>query len=83
MKYSFHPLAIEELNNSIDYYENKNSGLGLVFCRENEKKKLLKRVYKNVLPFSVSLYLSFDSSIKLASINSLILLRILNKGTLI
>ena len=34
MKYSFHPLAVEELNNSIDYYEDKNPDLGLEFCKE-------------------------------------------------
>ncbi len=33
MKYSFHPLAVEELNISIDYYEDKNPGLGLEFCK--------------------------------------------------
>ncbi|HEC38946.1 hypothetical protein LCGC14_0732320 [marine sediment metagenome] len=34
MKYSFHPLAVEELNDSIDYYEDKNPGLGFEFSKE-------------------------------------------------
>lgn len=34
MKFSFHPLAIEELNDSIDYYEGKSSGLGIEFSKE-------------------------------------------------
>ena len=34
MKYSFHPLAVEELNDSIDYYEDKSPGLGLEFSKE-------------------------------------------------
>jgi hypothetical protein len=29
MKYSFHPLAVAELNGAIDYYEELQSGLGL------------------------------------------------------
>ncbi|TFG12518.1 MAG: hypothetical protein EU535_06100 [Promethearchaeota archaeon] len=34
MKYSFHPLAVKELNDSIKYYEDKVSGLGFEFCKE-------------------------------------------------
>ncbi len=34
MKYSFHPLAVKELNDSIDYYEDKIPGLGLEFSKE-------------------------------------------------
>ena len=34
MKYSFHPLAVKELTDSIDYYEDNNPGLGLEFTKE-------------------------------------------------
>ena len=34
MNYRFHPLAIEELNVSIDYYEGVRPGLGLIFSEE-------------------------------------------------
>jgi len=34
MKYSFHPLAVAELNDAIDYYEELQSGLGLEFAKE-------------------------------------------------
>jgi len=34
MKYNFHPLAVVELKNSISYYEEKSSGLGLEFTEE-------------------------------------------------
>ena len=34
MKYRFHPLAVEELTDSIDYYEDNNPGLGLEFSKE-------------------------------------------------
>jgi hypothetical protein len=34
MKYSFHPLAVAELNGAIDYYEELQSGLGLEFAKE-------------------------------------------------
>ena len=34
MKYSFHPLAVKELTDSIDYYEDNNPGLGLEFSKE-------------------------------------------------
>ena len=34
MRYSFHPLAIAELNGAIDYYEELQSGLGLEFAKE-------------------------------------------------
>ena len=34
MKYSFHPLAVKELTESIDYYEDNNPGLGLEFSKE-------------------------------------------------
>jgi plasmid stabilization system protein ParE len=34
MKFSFHPLAIKELIDSIDYYEDNNPGLGLEFFKE-------------------------------------------------
>ena len=34
MKYRFHPSAKAELNNSIDYYEDCCSGLGLEFAEE-------------------------------------------------
>ena len=34
MKYTFHPEAREELINSIDYYEDQQSNLGLKFLEE-------------------------------------------------
>ena len=34
MKYSFHPLAVAELNEAIDYYEELQSELGLEFAKE-------------------------------------------------
>ena len=34
MKFSFHPLAVEELADSIDYYEDSFPGLGLEFSKE-------------------------------------------------
>ena len=34
MNYSFHPLAVKELNHSIDYYEDISPGLGLEFFKE-------------------------------------------------
>jgi hypothetical protein len=34
MKYSFHPLALAELNEAIDYYEELQTGLGLEFAKE-------------------------------------------------
>ena len=34
MNYRFHPLAVEELINSIDYYEEKSPGLGAEFSKE-------------------------------------------------
>jgi len=34
MIYSFHPLAVAELNEAIDYYEELQSGLGLEFAKE-------------------------------------------------
>jgi hypothetical protein len=34
MKYSFHPSARAELNNSVDYYEECKAGLGLEFTKE-------------------------------------------------
>ncbi len=34
MKYSFHPSARAELNDSIDYYEDYRPGLGLEFAEE-------------------------------------------------
>ena len=34
MKYRFHPLAVEELTDSIDYYEDKSLGLGFEFSKE-------------------------------------------------
>ena len=34
MKYSFHPFAIIELQEAINYYEELQSGLGLEFVRE-------------------------------------------------
>lgn len=34
MKYSFHPLAVAELNEAIDYYEELQSDLGLEFAKE-------------------------------------------------
>ena len=34
MKYSFHPLAVKELTDTIDYYEDNNPGLGLEFSKE-------------------------------------------------
>ena len=34
MKYSFHPSAKEEINNSVEYYEEIQKGLGLEFSKE-------------------------------------------------
>lgn len=34
MRYSFHPLAVAELYEAIDYYEELQSGLGLEFAKE-------------------------------------------------
>lgn len=34
MNFSFHPLAAEELADSIDYYEDNYPGLGLEFSKE-------------------------------------------------
>jgi len=34
MKYRFHPLADDELNEAADYYEDKKEGLGLEFVEE-------------------------------------------------
>ena len=34
MKYSFHPSAIDELNDSVNYYENCKTGLGFDFLKE-------------------------------------------------
>ena len=31
MNFSFHPLAVEELNKAIEYYEDTSPGLGLEF----------------------------------------------------
>ncbi|OLS16391.1 MAG: plasmid stabilization system [Promethearchaeota archaeon CR_4] len=34
MNITFHPQAVVELNESIDYYENQSIGLGLEFAEE-------------------------------------------------
>lgn len=34
MKYSFHPLAKIELNESVDYYEECQARLGIEFAKE-------------------------------------------------
>ncbi|HOS97927.1 MAG TPA: type II toxin-antitoxin system RelE/ParE family toxin [Deltaproteobacteria bacterium] len=34
MRYSFHPIAVAELNEAIDYYEELQSGLGFEFAKE-------------------------------------------------
>lgn len=34
MKYRFHPLAVKEFEEAIDFYEKKNSGLGSEFAEE-------------------------------------------------
>ena len=34
MKFNFHPLAVKELADSINYYENINPSLGLEFSEE-------------------------------------------------
>jgi len=34
MNYRFHPLAVKELTDSIDYYEEKSPDLGLDFSKE-------------------------------------------------
>jgi hypothetical protein len=34
MKYSFHPAARIELNESVDYYEERRDGLGTEFLKE-------------------------------------------------
>ena len=34
MNFSFHPFAVKELADSIDYYEDNSPGLGLEFSKE-------------------------------------------------
>lgn len=34
MKFYFHPKAEQEFNNSVDYYENRQAGLGIEFAEE-------------------------------------------------
>jgi len=34
MTYSFHPLAVKELNDAIDYYNECQNGLGIEFAQE-------------------------------------------------
>jgi hypothetical protein len=45
LKYSFHPAAEKELNATIDYYNECQSGLGLEFATENY------RSIQNILSF--------------------------------
>ena len=52
MKYSFHPSARAELNDSIDYYEDYRPGLGLEFAEE---------VYSTIHASSDFLKLGHDS----------------------
>ena len=35
MKFKFHPLAHQDLNNSIDYYEDRSPGLGYEFSKDD------------------------------------------------
>ena len=46
MKFSFHPSAQSELNDSIDYYEECKPGLGSEFAKE---------VYATKTPFNVNI----------------------------
>jgi len=72
MKYSFHPDAEAELNDSVDYYEEYKTNLGLEFAHEvyktiqrivkfpNAWQKLdgdIRRCLTNHFPFGV-IYLS-------------------------
>ncbi len=45
MKYSFHPAAEKELNDTVDYYNECRSGLGLEFTKE------IYRTIQNILLF--------------------------------
>ena len=45
MKYSFHPAAEKELNDAIDYYNERQNGLGLEFAKE------VYSVIQNVVSF--------------------------------
>ncbi len=45
MKYSFHPAAEKELNDTIDYYNERQNGLGLEFTKE------IYRTIQNILSF--------------------------------
>jgi len=46
LKYSFHPAAEKELNDAIDYYSERQRGLGLEFAKE------IYRTIQNILLFS-------------------------------
>ena len=37
MKVRFHPEAVSELNNAVDYYEEQETGLGIDFIKEIQK----------------------------------------------
>ena len=37
MKVRFHPEAVSELNNAVDYYEEQETGLGIDFTKEIQK----------------------------------------------
>lgn len=37
MKVRFHPEAVTELNNAVDYYEEQGTGLGIDFIKEIQK----------------------------------------------
>ncbi len=45
MKYSFHPTAEKELNEAVDYYNERQSGLGLEFAKE------IYRTIQSILSF--------------------------------
>jgi hypothetical protein len=42
MRYFFHPLAEQELNEAVDFYENERIGLGFEFASEIESS--IKRI---------------------------------------
>jgi len=45
LKYSFHPAAERELNDTVDYYNECRGGLGLEFAKE------IYRTIQNILSF--------------------------------
>ena len=85
MKYFFHPVAEEELNETIDYYNECQDGLGLAFAKEVNKSiqnifsypqawpslsKNTKRCLINRFPYGI-IYQISDSEIYIVAIMQL------------